>query len=168
MTRPKRKRNRLSGYDYSRDGAYFLTLCIRDWQCILWDTADAVGARNARLLLEQSALSEVGLLIDAKINLIPQIYPDVIVDAYVIMPNHIHIMLVIKAIGDSSNGRALRAPTVSRVVNQLKGAVTKELGRPIWQKSFYDHIIRDEDDYWTYIIEIDENPEVWTYDEYNI
>lgn len=62
--------------------------------------------------------------------------------------------------------RAVRAPTLSRIINQLKGTVTKHIGRPIWQKSYHDHIIRNEDDYrntWQYI---DANPEKWELDAY--
>ena len=65
-------------------------------------------------------------------------------------------------------GRALRAPTVSRIVRAWKETVTKMLGEAIWQKSFYDHIIRDENDYlriWTYI---HTNPAKWAEDTYYI
>jgi len=58
------------------------------------------------------------------------------------------------------------APAISRIVKQFKGTITKQIGFPIWQKSFYDHIIRDEKDYlvrWNYI---DTNPERWGEDEY--
>ena len=60
----------------------------------------------------------------------------------------------------------MTAPTVSQIVNQLKGAVTKAVGCSVWQKAFYDHIIRNKDDYvkiWNYI---DNNPQKWTKDKY--
>jgi len=66
----------------------------------------------------------------------------------------------------SDGGRPMTAPTVSQIVNQLKGAVTKAVGCSVWQKSFYDHIIRNKDDYvkiWNYI---DNNPQKWTMDKY--
>ena len=91
-------------------------------------------------------------------------YPGVTVDKYVVMPNHVHMILVLPADG----GRALRAPTVSRIVRAWKETVTKMLGEAIWQKSFYDHIIRDENDYlriWTYI---HTNPAKWAEDTYYI
>ncbi|MCL2776017.1 MAG: hypothetical protein FWD71_22130, partial [Oscillospiraceae bacterium] len=62
--------------------------------------------------------------------------------------------------------RALRAPTVSRVINQMKGYVTKQIGFSIWQKLFYDEIIRNEEAYqniWRYI---DENLAKWAEDDY--
>lgn len=81
-------------------------------------------------------------------------------DNYVIMPNHIHMLI---AIDDC--GRTLFAPTISRIVKQFKGVVTKQIGKSIWQRSFYDHIIRDEQDYvekWNYI---ENNPARWLDDD---
>jgi hypothetical protein len=66
----------------------------------------------------------------------------------------------------SNHGRAMRAPTVSTVINQTKGYVTKQVGYSIWQPRFHDHIIRNEADYqriWKYI---DENPARWNEDDY--
>ena len=91
-------------------------------------------------------------------------YETVMLDKYVIMPNHIHMILILKSM--ESNGRAMRAPTISAIINQFKGYVTKQIGFSIWQKLFYDHIIRDEAEYkriWQYI---DENPAKWADDCY--
>ena len=77
------------------------------------------------------------------------------------MPNHVHLLLQINTDPD---GRAMLAPTVSRVVQQLKGVVTKQIGHSIWQKLFHDHVIRNEKDYlkiWEYI---DNNPARWQED----
>ena len=68
-----------------------------------------------------------------------------------LMPDHIHMILIIDS---DENGRTQFAPTVSRVMKQFKGSITKQIGRPIWQKSFYDHGIRNQQDYneiWQYI-----------------
>ena len=78
------------------------------------------------------------------------------------MPNHLHIMLVIS---DDEDGRSQNAPTVSRMVKQFKGAVTKRLGIPIWQKSFVEHIIRDQKDYDVRVNYLYENPFRWQEDE---
>ena len=88
-------------------------------------------------------------------------YPAVSVDHYVIMPNHIHLLLQIHS---DESGRAMPAPTISVVVQQLKGVVTKQIGHSIWQKLFHDHVIRNETDYlkiWQYI---DTNPSKWEED----
>ena len=94
--------------------------------------------------------------------MISEKYEKVSVDKYVIMPNHIHLIIVMQ------NGRTQFSPTVSRIIKQFKGKVTKQVGFCIWQKSFYDHIIRDENDYlriWEYI---ENNPYKWTEDKYFI
>ena len=153
---PMRKSNRLAGYDYSSAGCYFVTICVKDKRELLW-APTPVGARIAR-----PPLSKTGEIINSAIENIPRIYDHVKVDKYVIMPNHIHLILVI----DSKNGRAVRAPTISTIINQTKGYVTKQIGYSIWQKLFHDHIIRNEVEYqkiWQYI---DENPRTWTEDCY--
>ena len=79
------------------------------------------------------------------------------------MPNHVHLLLQISS---EVNGRTLFAPTVDRVIKQTKGVITKQIGFSIWQKSFHDHVIRDEQDYlkiWNYI---DTNPAKWQEDKY--
>ena len=85
------------------------------------------------------------------------IYETAVVDNYVIMPNHIHMVIILH----SGRGRAMRAPTISRVINQFKGYATKQIGYSIWQKLFHDRIICDEDEYqkiWHYI---NINPQIW-------
>ena len=84
-------------------------------------------------------------------------------DKAVVMSNHVHLILVLH-VGD--DGRPQVAPTVSHIMQQFKGAVTKRLSHSIWQKGFYDYIIRDEPDYlriWHYI---DTNPAKWREDCY--
>lgn len=156
MDLPKRKSNRLQGYDYSTPGAYFITVCVKDKKCILWQT---VGASIARP--HKPDLSPIGKIVDRAIQDIPVHYPAYSVDHYTVMPNHIHILLQIHT---DEHGQVMLAPTVSTVIQQLKGIVTKQVGRSIWQKLFHDHIIRGEQDYqkiWQYI---DGNPSKWADD----
>ena len=82
--------------------------------------------------------------------------------SYVIMPNHIH--LLIRILSDE-NGRPRVAPTVSRIIKQFKGVVTKRVGEVVWQKSFMEHIVRDKQDYEARVNYIYKNPERWYYDE---
>ena len=156
MDRPKRKPNRIPNFDYSTPGAYFITICTQHHQPFLW--AD-VGASIARPLTP--VLSPWGRIVDTAIRQIPLHYPALSVDHYVVMPNHIHLLLQINT---DENGRAMLAPTISVVVQQLKGYVTKQIGHSIWQKLFHDHVIRGERDYlkiWNYI---DGNPSKWEED----
>ena len=99
----------------------------------------------------------IGEVVEKAIENIPNIYKSISIDKYVIMPNHIHLVLVIT----NDHGRAMRAPTIATVINQMKGYVSKQIGYSIWQKLFNDHIIRDESEYqriWQYI---DDNPVKW-------
>ena len=107
-------------------------------------------------------LSQYGEIVNEAIHNISFAYPAYSVEGYVIMPNHIHILLRICA---DECGRPLVAPTVSQVVKQLKGYVSKRVGTTIWQKSFHDHIIRNRKDYEEHLQYIYENPIRWAYDE---
>lgn len=149
-----RKVNRLNDYDYSQNGYYFITVCTAKKLKIF---GNIVGANCVRPHIE---LSNIGEIVDSNICKLNDIYDTVFVDKYVVMPNHIHF--IIKIIG----GRTQFAPTISRVIKQFKGKITKQIGFSVWQKSFYDHIIRDENDYlriWEYI---EENPAKWAEDKY--
>ena len=156
MELPKRKNNRLTEYDYSQPNAYFITICTQNRRNIFWES---VGASIARP--DSVPLSESGKIAEEAIQNITTHYPMFTVDNYVVMPNHIHLLLQITA---DNSGRAMLAPTISKVVQQMKGYVTKRIGESIWQKSFHDHIIRGEQDYlkiWEYI---DNNPKQWELD----
>ena len=160
--KPKRKGNRLTDYDYSRNGAYFITICTQGRQQILWESDaftedDNVGASIARPQ-RAPTLSKTGKVVEQCIWEIPAHYPHISVEKYAVMPNHIHLLLLIQR---EQDGRPMVAPTVSTVMQQFKGIVSKQLSRPIWQKSFHDHIVRTEHGYaqiWQYI---DTNPQLW-------
>ena len=162
---PARKNIRLQGYDYSRAGCYFVTLCVKDGHEMLGKIVTPVGAISNRpnTLVE---LTKHGYTVEKAIREIPICYQGVTVDNYVIMPNHMHMIITLRN-GYDSGGRLIIAPTkVSAIVQQYKRSVTKQIGFSMWQKSYHDHIIRDEDEYrriWQYI---DENPAKWTEDKY--
>ena len=156
MELPKRKPNRLTEYDYSQPNAYFITICTHNKQMLFWEN---VGASIARPEIPQ--LSFYGKVVEKAISNIPNIYPMITVDNFVVMPNHIHLLLQIRA---DDSGRAMLAPTISKVVQQMKGYVTKQLGVSVWQKLFHDHVVRGEKDYleiWNYI---EGNPSKWEED----
>lgn len=146
----RRKPNRLKGYDYSENGTYFITFCTQKRYELLWKTGYQIP---------QYELSEYGEITEKMILKIPVCYPAVVVDQYVIMPNHVHLLLSIQ-----KQGRAMRAPTIATILNQMKGAITKQIGFSIWQKLFHDHIVRNQAEYqriWEYI---DTNPLKWEED----
>ena len=102
-------------------------------------------------------------MVDEEMRHLSAVYPNVWVEKYAVMPNHIHLLI---CIADEENGRPQVAPTISRIIKQFKGVTSKRYGESLWQKSFYDHIIRDDNDFlrkWNYI---DTNPARWQEDEY--
>lgn len=147
MDLPKRKNIRLNDYNYSSNGAYFITICTKNKENLLWKN---VGANCVRPL-DQLPLSKIGIVIENEIYKLNTVYENIKVDKYQIMPNHIHLIIFIY---EDSNGRTQFAPTISRIIKQFKGSITKQIGLSIWQKSFYDRIIRNEKEYqsvWNYI-----------------
>lgn len=121
-------------------------------------------------------LSSIGKTVNYAINQIPLHYQVVLIDKYVIMPNHIHMIIIInndneknisceeKSVND--NGRTLCVRTVSRIIKQFKEYVTKQTGYSIWQKSYHDRIIRNEPEYINIAEYIINNPSDWTEDCY--
>lgn len=142
---PNRKPNRLKRYDYAGNGAYFITICTKDRMCIL----SRIPVGNAPPSVPKIELTAIGKIVEEHVRLIPGI------DRFVIMPNHVHL-IVIKNKTEKS---------VSEDIRALKSVVSRAVGRPIWQKSFYDHSIRDEEDYLTKAEYIENNPSKWMEDE---
>ena len=151
-----RKYNRLMDYDYSQGGVYFITICAKE-------KAALFGTITGEANFVRQKLSDIGIIIDNEIKGISNIYENVEIEAYVIMPNHIHMLIVLK-----SDGQTQFAPSISRIVKQFKGAITKRIGTSIWHKSFYDHIIRDEIDFIKYLQFLEADPANWLDDEYYV
>lgn len=156
MELPKRKPNRLKDFNYSQPNAYFITICTKNKEMLFWENVGASIARPDML-----PLSAFGKIAEEAIQNITTHYPMITVDNYVVMPNHIHLLLQIHS---DDYGRAMLAPTISTVVQQMKGYVSKKLGKSVWQKLFHDHVIRGQQDYlkiWNYI---EGNPSKWEED----
>lgn len=179
MERLTRKKLRLENYDYSRNGAYFVTICTKNKMCIFWEHQNkwddeiipdhpSVGAVTGRPH-GKIRLSEYGKAVKTALNNIHTYHPTVYVDKYVIMPDHIHAILRIDTDflnnGGDNVGRPMTAPTISWVINHMKGYVTKQIGFSPWQRSFNDHIIRNENEYAAYWRYIEHNPINWENDE---
>ena len=143
---PKRKPIRIKDYDYSTTGAYFITVCTANREKIFWNSvgADIIRPQNM-------PLSPIGKIVEQGILQMADHYENVTVDKYCVMPDHIHLILRIET---DIDGRMISAPTVSTVIGSLKRWISKQVGKLIWQKSFYDHAIRNQQDYdeiWEYI-----------------
>ena len=142
MNLPIRQKLRLSEYDYGQNGAYFITVCTKDRVPCLSDVK-IVG--DDAYIVPQIKLKQIGKIVDKYIKNIPEI------DKYVIMPDHIHFIL---RLSDGTMWASSPTKNASNIVRSLKTMVTKEIGYSVFQRSFYDHVIRNEEDYveiWDYI-----------------
>ena len=160
MELPKRKPNRIPHFDYSTPGAYFVTICTQD-KAPLLSTVVGGGALDA----PDVRLSRYGEIAQ-KYILSGNRIPGVTVDKYVIMPNHIHLILLVEETATAGTSRA-PSPTnavIPHFVSTLKRFCHRDFGKKIFQRSYHDHVIRNEASYqkiWQYI---DNNPILWQED----
>jgi len=162
----------LKGADYNRNQAVFLTICTKERKCIL---SHIVG--TGVLDGPQIELTKYGQIADKYINQLNDFYDDLSVESYIIMPNHIHIMLWVKGAENGPSRTPVTdgpsrtpVPTVqnsvpSRFVSTFKRFCNKDYGTNIWQYRSNDHIIRNRQDYEEHLRYIYENPIRWLYDE---
>ena len=172
-----RKTIRLYEYDYNINSYYFITICVQDKKCIL---SKIVG--DGVLDVPQTILLDYGKIAEQQILEINKTYNHINIENYVIMPNHIHLIVNIKTDDDgiSSNGtpRMLfsgtsRTPSptnsaIPRLVSTFKRFCNKKYHCNIWQRAYYDHIIRDREDYINHLEYINNNPSKWKKDKYYI
>ncbi|MGH7601113.1 MAG: transposase [bacterium] len=214
-----RRSIRLKGYDYSQAGAYFITICTHDRECIFGEIRDG-----------QMQLNEIGKIVEAEWLKTVEIRDNVELDAFVVMPNHVHGIIIITgnagtddAIGandsqysvDVTVGADRRSPddviwpdveaqgdapddgirshveahghaplqhaplrrkpkSIGSIVAGFKSTVTKQIntirntpGVPVWQRNYYEHIIRNEEACTRIQRYIVENPAQWQYDQEN-
>jgi len=163
---PVRKPNRLKDYDYSQNGRYFITICAKD-QSELFSIVGAASCRphNDGMATHNDSMvthnTEIGNIIENEITILSSSYHGVSVDCFVIMPNHIHMIICINW---ADGGRQDAAPTISQMINQWKRAISIKVGRSVWQKSFHDHVIRNENEYIKIAEYIENNPIRWKED----
>ncbi len=162
----KRKSPRYQIFDYNSIGVYFITICTQNRECLL---SQIVG--TGVLDCPQPELTAYGDVADKYIKQLSDFYDDLSVEAYVIMPNHIHLLLWIKENTGGQSGTPVPTSveransTCSRFVSTLKRFCNKEYGKNIWQARFNDHIIRNQEDYDKHVRYIRENPLNWYYDD---
>jgi len=155
---PVRKKNRLENYDYSSNNCYFVTICTKNMICCLGNVVD-----------DEMLLNTFGKIVQNQLLWLEKQYPYILVDEWVIMPNHVHAIITI----DNSlvgNGRDRSLQVKIKSLPEIVGAFKTTSSKMIheigfygfeWQKSFYDHIIRNEkslEQIRNYILE---NPEKW-------
>ena len=161
MELPKRKSIRLPDYDSSSPGAYFVTICTHDRHCILFEITVGEGLAPPAV-----KLSPVGQCVKEQLLALPKRYPSVHIDNDVIMPNHIHFLVSF----NTDSGGASPSPTLFDAVQSLSTRLSRGIlgNMPLWQRSFHEHVIRNDNDHreiWEYI---DANPAKWADDHYKL
>jgi REP element-mobilizing transposase RayT len=197
--KPNRKRVRLKYFDYSKNGAYFITICTKDKKCILSRIVSSEDFNNRTKVSCQTVgdgaldvplsrdgfmpevmLTEIGKIVEKYILSTNRI-EGVNVDRYVIMPNHIHMLISVQKNFVCSGTSRAPSPTefgedirfalmdsrdpaneiIPRAVRALKRLTNAEVGEDIFQRSYYDHVIRSADDYNETVKYIVYNPRRW-------
>lgn len=183
MITKHRKSIRLKKYDYSNAGWYFITICTQNRECLF-----------GNIIHKKMILNEFGKIVDKKINEL-KIYKNVEIDIYYVMPNHIHLILIIvgadpcvrplsKYIGSSSNidlgSTRGSTPTIGEYVKRIKTLTTyiyinnvknnnwPPFQKRLWQRNYYEHIIRNEYSLDRIRQYIKDNPMNWDEDRNNI
>ena len=170
-----RRSIRLLGYDYAEAGAYFITVCAYRRRCLF---GDVIGA--------EMHLSDAGRLVHDVWDGLPNHYPDIQLDAFVVMPNHAHGIVVLVGAGlkpAPTDPGGARFPDVGlrphshglpEIVRGFKTFTARQInemratpGVPVWQRNYYEHVIRNEESLTNIRQYIAENPARWADDPEN-
>jgi putative transposase len=160
-----RRSTRLPGYDYASAGAYFITLVAASRECLFGSLDNG-----------QWHASELGRAAQEAWMATPQVRPGLALGAFVVMPNHIHavVWLPKQELGNIQGTTHAGRRTLGRVVAGYKSVVTKRYrdltaksGAIVWQRSFYEHVIRDDEDLTAIEAYIEDNPRNWAHDAEN-
>ena len=172
----RHKSIRLKGYDYTQSGAYFVTICAQDKKNLFSQIVDG-----------NVILNEFGKIIENEWVKTGQIRKNVIIDEYVIMPNHLHGIIIIKNDHDDRNGTQRRVATANiesfgkpvsgslpTIVRGFKSTTTRQINElrnmpemPLWQRNYYEHVVRNDDDLNEIREYIINNPLKWDLDKEN-
>ncbi|HOZ38151.1 MAG TPA: hypothetical protein PLH64_05305 [Anaerolineaceae bacterium] len=175
---PHRKKLRIPDFDYSQPGAYYVSIVTQGRRKLFGQIVDG-----------EMVLNDIGKMVKEVIDQIPEHYPGINVELFVVMPNHIHALLIISEVvagprACQSNDGKLRGvdPTkkqlsLSEIVHRIKSLTTHEymigvrdkgwsqFEKRLWQRNYYEHVIRNERDYQAIYEYILANPMNWEKDE---
>ena len=183
LSQSRRRSTRLRGYDYGQTGGYFVTICVQDQKCLFGKIIDG-----------QMQLNDIGKIVIECWNRIPQHFFSAELDVYVVMPNHLHGIILLNTKRSTSacpsfysqpnrhgevpspvspNRRTkIPSPTLGQVVAYFKYQSTKCInqlrdmpGTRVWQRNYYDHVLRDDIDLQRIRQYITDNPMQWQLDQ---
>lgn len=180
-TNRHRRSLRLQGYDYAQAGAYFVTICTQGRECLFGQIVDG-----------EMLLNDAGRMVQAEWEALPGRFTGIDVDAFIVMPNHAHGILLLNPVGapfmaphdpgaDSpgamnpgamNRGAMNRAPTLGEIIRAFKAVATRRLRQSglsefAWQRNYYEHIIRNDESLTRIREYIANNPLQWALDREN-
>ena len=158
----------MKNYDYSSKGAYFVTVCVKNRAPILGEIMNvgrlAIKPPNSYENKVIVKLTDIGETTKYYIENINNVYENICVDTYIIMPDHIHLLLIFKDGGlrasrpTEETEISDKKRTLFSVIRSLKRMINRKIEKSIWQDSYYEHIIRNENDLYETRKYIEENP----------
>ncbi len=175
----QRRSIRLKGYDYAQAGAYFITLCTQDRVSLFGEVVEG-----------EMRLNDAGRTVEWTWQDLPNHLPQVTLDAFVVMPKHVHGIIIISddlgtdslgmgivgadIVGAGSEPAPAKRYALPEIVRQLKTFSARRInqlrlthGTPVWQRNYYEHIIRNEESLHRIRQYIADNPAQWAFDREN-
>ncbi|MCA9408484.1 MAG: transposase [Candidatus Omnitrophica bacterium] len=166
----RRKSIRLKNYDYRQEGAYYITVCT-------FEKIEIFG----HIMDGKMVLNDIGKIVYDEWKNTEKLRPNVLLDAFIVMPNHIHGIIIMNwsmsddtIKNDVPNKFRSPSQTIGSIVRGFKSVSTKRINiyrnspsRYVWQRNFHDHIIRNEKDFNRIREYINNNPKQWDYDQYH-
>ena len=159
MDKLVRKNIRVKGYDYSTPGYYFITICTQNKEKILSDIV-GTGLPDG----PQALLTDAGYIVKNQLDEMSAFYKNIILEKYVVMPNHIHLLLQITGTYEPTEQHTPANAQISKFIGTFKRFTNRKIGRNIWQARSHDHVIRGEADYEQIWLYIETNPARWEKD----
>lgn len=171
--RKHRRSQRLPFHDYSASGAYFVTVCTKDRVCLFGDVKE-----------EAMHLNESGRIVEMAWNTLSEHYPNIVLDTIVVMPNHVHGLIIVRdvhmdtadveMIDDTSLRATRRRMLLPRIMGRFKMTSARRIndlrqsqGFPIWQRGYHEHVVRDQGTLKRIRQYITNNPAQWASDAEN-
>jgi putative transposase len=162
---PNRRSIRARDYDYAQNGAYFVTICVAQRLCLFGDVTDG-----------EMRYTTIGQVVESAWQNLPHHTPGLILDALVVMPNHLHGIVILPG-APSTNmlrenmPRGPQRRSLGAVVGGFKSAVSRQVSadnlsliRPLWQRNYYERIIRNDRELDSIRRYIEANPARWADD----
>ncbi|MEC4115954.1 transposase [Myroides phaeus] len=165
MHRPSRRSIRLKGYDYSQEGLYFITICCKDNK-----------SRFGYIFNDEMILNEAGKMVEERYKALESKFPNIRCDEMVVMPNHFHCIIEIIN-SDKEEWRVnvsickivqwFKTMTTNEYIKGVRNLGWKRFDKQLWQRNYYEHVIRTYQSYCIISNYILCNPERWLKDKYN-